>query len=200
MKIGYYVQGAADEAVVWGLCDRWCPQAELAEAKFRGSSGESFRRELPKALRDLRDAKECDVLVVLTDSDVNDWRDVQKRETDRIPLDCRHLCVFGVAVRNIECWLVLDRHALADELGCDANDLAVDDPSHVVKRRFGLGERDFDRDQGKQRVRRYVANANLKAWINNGASFADFYDEARRLATQTGCAIPNERESTQPRA
>ena len=29
MRIGYYVQGDADEAVVKGLADRWCPGAEL---------------------------------------------------------------------------------------------------------------------------------------------------------------------------
>lgn len=42
MKIGYYVQGDADEAVVWGLAKRWCPDAELAEGRFRGASRESF--------------------------------------------------------------------------------------------------------------------------------------------------------------
>ena len=54
MKIGCYVQGAADEAFVHGLAERWCPDAELAEGKFRGSSRESFRREIEKALLDLR--------------------------------------------------------------------------------------------------------------------------------------------------
>ena len=39
MRIGYYVQGAMDESVVRGLAKRWCPDAELAEGRFRGSSG-----------------------------------------------------------------------------------------------------------------------------------------------------------------
>ena len=55
MKIGYYVQGAMDVAFVWGLARRWCPHAELAEPVMRGSSRESFRREIRKALLDLRD-------------------------------------------------------------------------------------------------------------------------------------------------
>ena len=54
MKIGYYVQGDADEAVVWGLAKRWCPDAELAEGQFRGASKESFRREIAKSLMDLK--------------------------------------------------------------------------------------------------------------------------------------------------
>ena len=70
MKIGYYVQGDADEAVVWGLARRWCPDAVLAPCRFRGSSKESFKRELDKSLRDLVSHKACDVVVVLTDADV----------------------------------------------------------------------------------------------------------------------------------
>ena len=55
MKLGYYVQGGMDEAVVQGLANRWCPDSELAEGRFRGSSGESFRREIRKSLIDLKD-------------------------------------------------------------------------------------------------------------------------------------------------
>ena len=44
MKIGYCVQGDVDEAIVRGLAERWCPDAELAEGRFRGSSRGSFRR------------------------------------------------------------------------------------------------------------------------------------------------------------
>ena len=50
MKIGYYVQGDTDEAVVKWLAQRWCPDAELAEGQFRGSSRESFKREIAKSL------------------------------------------------------------------------------------------------------------------------------------------------------
>ncbi len=43
MKIGYYVQGDADEAVVRGLRKRWCPDAELdANMAQRGQIGMSI--------------------------------------------------------------------------------------------------------------------------------------------------------------
>ena len=42
--------------------------AELAAGTFRGSSRESLRREIRKALLDLKDSKACDALVVLTDA------------------------------------------------------------------------------------------------------------------------------------
>ena len=196
MKIGYYVQGAADEAFVHGLAERWCPQAEMAPGKFRGSSKESFRREIEIALWDLRDDKRCDVLVVLTDSDVAAWREVKRREWNRVPNDCQHMCVFGVADRNIECWLAIDRHALARELGCNPADIPQDDPSGFVKRKFGLGERDFARQAARDRVRRFVAGAPVKVWIQNSDSFEDFYGDARRLAARTRCVMPNELESS----
>jgi hypothetical protein len=198
MKIGYYVQGSADEAFVHGLARRWCPQAELAQGKFRGSSRESFRREVAKALEDLRDDKHCDVLVVLTDSDVAPWRDVKRREWERVPADCQHLCVFGVAERNIECWLAADRPALAKEVDCAPQDIPTDDPSGFVKRRFGLGERDANRQAAKERISRFVAEAPLKSWIERSDSFGDFYRDARSLAAQRGCVVPNELEEHRP--
>ena len=192
MKIGYYVQGDTDEAVVKGLAKRWCPDAELAEGQFRGASRESFRREIAKSLWALK-YQGCDILVVLTDADANPWRDVKRRESDRIPEDCKHLTLFGVADRNIECWLAIDRGALARELKCREEEIPTDDPSNFVKRRFGLTDRDT-RQNAKARVCDYVAQASLRTWIEGSDSFADFYEEARDLATQNECSIPNERE------
>lgn len=192
MKVGYYVQGVADEAVVRGLADRWCPGAEFAAGPFRGSSPVSFRREIRKALLDLKDSKACGALVVLTDADDNRWQDVKRREWGKVPDDCRRLTLFGVADRNVECWLAADPGALAVELECRAEEIPKDDPSDFVKQRFGLTDRDR-REDAKERVRKYVARAPLKSWIRASDSFADFHDDARRLAARTGCAMPNER-------
>lgn len=193
MKIGYYVQGDADEAVIRGLKQRWCPNAELAQGKFRGNSGESFKREISKSLRALK-YEGCDILVVLTDADANPWRDVKRRESAKIPTDCEHLTLFGVADRNIECWLAIDRVALACELKCSVEDIPSDNPSRFVKRNFGLTDR--DKKQGaKARVRDYVARTSLRSWLAESDSFQDFYDEARRLAVQNKCSIPDEWEN-----
>ena len=192
MKIGYYVQGAADEAFVHGLADRWCPLAERAPGKFRGVSKISFRREIASALRDLRDDKGCDVLVVVTDSDTSPWREVQRREWEKVPLDCQHMCVFGVAERNIECWLAIDRSVLANELGCSPDEIPTDNPSNFVKRHFGLTRRD-QKDEARLRIRRFVKKTPLKSWMQS-KSFEAFYDDARNLAAQVKCHMPNERE------
>jgi hypothetical protein len=196
MRIGYYVQGDNDEALIWGLAQRWCPKAERAPGKFRGSSGVSFRREIRNALVDLKDDKGCDILVVLTDADVNPWREVKRREWQKVPLEYQHLTVFGVADRNVECWLAIDRQALATELQCQADDIPHDDPSGFIKRRLGYTQRGADKQAIKERVRDFVGNAPLRTWIEDSDSFEDFYQEARRLSQQTECAIPNELERT----
>ncbi|MHC4402309.1 MAG: hypothetical protein ACYTG0_21805 [Planctomycetota bacterium] len=195
MKIGYYVQGAADEAFVLGLADRWCPRAGTAPGKFRGSSGESFRREIAKALWDLRDDKRCDVLVVLTDSDVAPWRKVKQREWNRVPDDCQHICVFGVADRNVECWLAIYEKALSHELGCKPEEIPRDDPSRFVKKRLGLTQRGHAARDARKRIRRFVAGAPVKVWIEGSESFEDFYRDARVLAARIQCQMPNELET-----
>lgn len=196
MRIGYYVQGTTDEAFVHGLANRWCPEADLAPGKFRGSSKESFRREIAKALWDLRDDKRCDVLVVLTDSDVAAWREVKRREWNRVPGDCQHMCVFGVAERNIECWLAINRNALAKELACAPEEIPRDDPSGFVKGKFRLGERGDARGKAKGRVAQFVAQAPVKSWIEGSESFRSFYKDARSLAARANCDMPNELESS----
>lgn len=194
VRIGYYVQGDTDEAVVWGLVRRWCPAANLAAGTFRGSSRESFRREIRKSLLDLCDDKECDIVVVLTDADGNPWRQVKTRESAKIPADFAHLTVFGVADRNIESWLAVNREALAVALQCAVKDIPNDDPANFIKRRLGLSDR-ATRKAAKKRVRNYVFQAPLKSWIEGSKSFEDFYRDARSLAQRLQCEFPNELES-----
>ena len=194
MRIGYYVQGAADEAFVRGLRKRWCPNVELAEGRFRGESKESFRREISKALIGLRDGKCCDVLIVLTDADKNPWKEVKRREWKTVPAECRHITAFGVADRNIESWLSIDRKDLARELGCKPDEIPPGDPSGFVKGRFGLGERDVRREEAKKRVEDFVARVPMKSWIENSDSFKDFYERVRDLSIQNKCALPNDME------
>lgn len=195
-RIGYYVQGDMDDAVVRGLAQRWCPDAELASPRFRGSSRESFRRELRKSLIDLAGVKACDILVVLTDADVNPWREVKNREMAKIPDDYRHVTLFGVAERNIEWWLAIDRGALAHELDCRVEDIPGDEPhlSNFIKRRFGMTNRDT-REDAKARVRKYVLEASLGPWIQGSRSFEGFYAEARSWALRNACSLPNELEA-----
>ncbi len=196
MKIGYYVQGTVDEAFVKGLAKRkgYRPDATMEQGKFRGRSGASLRREIRQALLDLKNNHSCDYLVVLTDADEANWRDVYNREWKKVPSECQHITVFGVANRNIECWLSIDRPALATELGCKAEDIPTDDPSGFVKRRFGTGARGQVRHEGKERIQNFVSEVSFYHWLRNCKSFEHFWDQIYKLSKQANCSIPNERE------
>ena len=106
------------------------------------------------------------------------------------------MTVFGVAERNIEWWLAIDRNALARELQCREADIPTEEPdlSGFVKRCFGLTDRD-ERQRAKERVCNYVLLASLMPWIGGSSSFGDFYVGARSLAAQSGCSLPNELEA-----
>jgi hypothetical protein len=104
------------------------------------------------------------------------------------------MCVFGVAERNIECWLSTDRRQLASCLECSPEEIPTEDPSGFVQRRFALS----DPANAQNRVRDFVADAGLKAWINDSESFAMFYDDVRDLAARCNCKLPNERDIASP--
>ena len=76
MKIGYSVEGSTDRAVIMGLKHRWCPKAERPiEGGFRGTSGLSRFRELPKICVELM-SKGVD-LIVFDQMDFNGRRRMQ---------------------------------------------------------------------------------------------------------------------------
>ena len=124
MKIAFCVEGSGDRAVVRGLRDRWCPQAELLEGRFRGQLP---RSQIPKECRILTD-KGADLIVFLRDSNLENWRDVLREDQEKCPPEFRHRAVFGVCDRNAECWLAADADHLAARLGRPRNELTTNDP------------------------------------------------------------------------
>ena len=192
MRIGYFVQGWMDEAFVKGLARRWCPDAKMERGQFRGRSGESLRREIKKTLLDLFENRACEVLIVVTDCDVAEWREIKRAEFEKVPDQLRAFTAFGVTDRNIESWLTLDRIYFAKETGCSPLEIPKWDPSGFVKKVMNRGM--HGKEDTKERVINFVAGAVLRTWINNSDSFEDFYEQCRDLAQEKKCAFPNERE------
>ena len=62
------------------------------------------------------------------------WREIKQRESEHVPVEYRHMTVYGVADRNIECWLAADRDYLAQRLAISQNALDVDDPKGILER------------------------------------------------------------------
>ena len=184
MKIAFCVEGSADRAILQGLRDRWCPEAEFVEGRFRGQLP---RSQIPKECKILTH-KGADLIVFLRDSNRENWRDVLKADEAKCPAEYRHRVVFGICDRNVECWLAEAADHLAAAIGCSRAELNSDDPSPVVKRAFGLIG--FDKEQQESRVAAYVRSAPLKRWLQN-KSFENFYEQLWQQSQRTGCAFEN---------
>jgi len=189
MKIGYCVEGSTDRAVLCGLKCRWCPRAVLIEGTLRGTSGLSQRREIPKACVELV-AKGAEVIIFLRDADNEDWREVLKADEERCRPEHRHLTVFGVCDRNIECWLCGDADWIARETGHQASEFRVSDPKGAFAKAMRLTG--FDRKEAE--ISLLVQRAPLKNWLSN-RSFDEFYGRVWIKSKEIGCKIENLRES-----
>lgn len=189
MSIGYSVEGATDRAVLEGLRQRWCPDARLVEGSFRGASGVSLRRDIPRICRELGH-KGVGAIAFLTDANEQDWRQVKKRESDFVPVEFRHVMLYGVADRNIECWLAADQDYLARQLNIPSQTLNVPDPKGVFERALGITS--YDRKE--EETASIVRDAPIRNWLKRSSSFEAFYEDARRLSKRERYPIPNERE------
>src|SRR6266446_6726471 len=104
MKIAYCVEGSADRAILFGLRDRWCPEAKLLEGRFRGQLP---RSQIAKECKILT-TKGADLIVFLRDANLESWRDVLRTDRAKCPNEYSHRVLFGVCDRNAECWLAAD--------------------------------------------------------------------------------------------
>ncbi|MBU1319397.1 MAG: hypothetical protein KKG33_09860 [candidate division Zixibacteria bacterium] len=182
MKIGYCGEGNADEAFLKGLAHRLCPDAELERGSFRGTALVSERQQFKKTLKVLCDIKCCKYVVMLKDCDKGKWREVKKQFSIHIDSEYEHMVVIGIADRNLECWLALDRPALAAELGCQESEIPVNNPSSFVKSRFGV--------RSRCRIEEFVkSSAPLKNWVQKGDSFKDFWEQIRDFGKPEDCGI-----------
>lgn len=188
MKIGYSVEGSTDRALIEGLRRRWCPAAAAVEGAFRGSTGASRLREIRHICLEF-EAKGVDVIVLLTDANNLNWRDVQKDERERCPAGSQNKLVAGVCDRNVECWLAADPDHLARATGRPRGEFAQPDPKGAVEKAFGVTRLAKKEDE----IASFVEKAPLRNWLNN-ASFEDFYEQLRQRGKALGCAVGNLRE------
>jgi hypothetical protein len=189
MKIGYCVEGSTDRAVLRGLNQRWCPHAQLIEGSFRGTTGLSQRREIPKVCIELI-AKGVELIVFLRDANNEDWREVLRAYEGGCRTEHQHVAVFAVCDRNIECWLCADADWLAKETQHEAAVFRVDDPKSAFARARGI----MGSDKKESEITALVQRAPLKKWLSN-RSFREFYDRVRAKSKEQGCKIENLLES-----
>lgn len=190
MKIGYSVEGATDRALLTGLKRRWCPGAEMLEGHFRGTTGQSRHRELPRICEELA-LKGADVLVFLSDANDRPWRDVLREERSRFPAQRAAAAVIAVASRNVESWICADPNYVAGHCGMPASLLAVEDPKGPFEGAMAITRA----NRREPEIARIVEEAPLHSWLRN-ESFRNFYEQARDLSQRNGCQIENLLEKT----
>lgn len=188
MSIGYSVEGSTDRAFIKGLHRRWLPSAKLVEGAFRGTS---IRREIPKICLELTH-KGVEAIIFLTDANLQPRREVKQRESQYVPVKYQHLTIYGVADRNIECWLAADREYLAQQIRITPKELDVTDPKDVIEHAMGI----TSYDKKEEEIVAIVISAPIRNWLNNSRSFEEFYEEARSLSKRLNQPIPNEREKS----
>ena len=71
--------------------------------------------------------------------------------------------------------------------------LPADDVSGFVKGRLEIETRG-KKVEAKEKIKTFVKDAPLKTWLKHSDSFADLYDDLRRLTQQQSCDFPNERD------
>lgn len=191
MKIGYSVEGSTDRALLQGLKRRWCHAAELIPGQFRGTSGQSQRREIPNTCIELC-AKGADVIVFLRDANKEDWREVLKSDQARCRTEHLHLVVFGVCARNIECWLCSDVHWIATQTSRTADHFQTEDPKGVFESALGITRA----ERKEEEIANLVEQAPLQNWLAN-ESFENFYETLWQKSKQIAdCKLENLRESS----
>ncbi|MBI1789849.1 MAG: hypothetical protein HYR60_20150 [Acidobacteria bacterium] len=190
MTIGYSVEGSTDRALLKGLHQRWCPEADLIEGRFRGSTGQSLRREYRK-ICDEFEARGVEVMVFLTDADAGEWREVQKNARSKFPSGQLTRAIHGVADRNVECWICANPEWLAKLLDeSNPEQFMCSDPKGVFERALRI-----DRDDRKEKeIAELTRLAPLGSWLKN-ASFEDFYEQVRSHSLQRRCHVENLRET-----
>lgn len=185
MKIGYSVEGSTDRAALEGLRQRWCPHAQFIEGRFRGTSGKSQHREIPRTCIELV-GKGVDLIVFLRDANKENWRDVLRNDEDRCRAAHNHLTVFGVCDRNIECWLCADADWIAGQTRRSSHEFKVADPKAAFEKAMNVTG--FDRKE--EEIALLVTRAPLRQWLGN-PSFKEFYERLRDKSQRMGCTIEN---------
>jgi hypothetical protein len=83
-------------------------------------------------------AKGVELIVFLRDANNEDWRDVLEADEERCRSGHKHLTIFGVCDRNVECWLCADPDWIAHETQRQPTEFRVENPKDVFQEAIGI--------------------------------------------------------------
>jgi hypothetical protein len=132
------------------------------------------------------------MIVFLRDANDEDWRAVLKGDQSRCRQEHKHLTVFGVCERNVECWFCSDADWIAKRMSKPTSDFRTDDPKRVFNEAMGIST--FDKKE--EEIVDLIQDAPLQNWLNN-CSFEEFYNQLWQKSKELGCSIENLRARPQ---
>lgn len=193
-RIGVIFQDLHSLGLLEGLRERLRCDAELVQPPAPiGRQSVATRKNLLLAWRSFS-RQGANLVVRLTDSDAVPWQHVRREETNRSPEEAREIWVVGVAVENVEGWLLKCRPPhIEDFFGGEAPASQQDAPGWL-KRRIG----ELSRECGKppqEVVSDFVAGLPtevFRQWLQSDESLKCFYSDCRAAATRVDCHTPNE--------
>ncbi len=185
MRIGYCVEGSTDRALLHGLRNRWCKDANLIEGHFRGSTSQSQQREIRNICLELSQ-KKTDIILFLRDANDEAWKKCLSNYEACCPTEYKHKTIFAVCERNAECWLCADRDWIAKQLASTPEAFNIEDPKNLFETSINIG-----RDKKETNIQKLIEKAPLKQWRDKSRSFRDFYEKLWRKSKETGCQFEN---------
>lgn len=196
-KIGIICQDAYSKGFLAGLQRRLECNAELVEPPGSVGKNRNITRTNAKLAWAYFRRQGTDLVVRFTDADRARWQNIRRDECGVFPEGSQGLMVCGVAVENVEDWLVLDADYMAGVLGVPAQELQ--DPeqrSDKVKKALKAIARPDE--SSSDVVARVVAEVPpdvfRRSWLAND-SLKLFYRDCRAAAARDDCPVPNELES-----
>lgn len=128
----------------------------------------------------------------MTDADEEGWHKKRNGEKQEFSSEqWRDFVLVGVPDRNAECWLALNRSAIAELCNCEQDEIPREDPSGFIQKRLHTRERNDEGRKGREAIRDFVSSISLRLWLDD-PSFRDFYSDVRARANEHGCSIPDE--------
>lgn len=197
-KIGVICQDAYSKGFLMGLKRRLRCEAELLDPP--GSIGKNkniTRKNAELAWAYFRE-QGTDLVVRFTDADRSRWQNVRRDDYDAFPEPSRYLMVCGVAVENVEDWLVLDADYMSGVLGVPADELRnpAQRSDKVKKALKRIAISDESSSEVVARVVEEVPSEVFRRWLSE-PSLGRFYSDCRAAAAREKCEVPNELHAEQ---
>lgn len=192
-KIGIICQDAYSKGFLVGLQRRLRCDAEVVEPPGSIGKNKNMTGGNAKLAWAYFRQQGTDLVVRFTDADRARWQNVRRDECGAFPEASQGLMVCGVAVENVEEWLVLDADYMSGVLGVSTDELRdpIQRSDKVKKALKRVARSDESSSEVVARVVEKIPTDVFRRWLSE-PSLRRFYSDCRAAAARENCEVPNE--------